>query len=348
LFLKQFRYIFPLFAILNLLPATSDAQYATRKVSKKQQAYTDSLKTYKYDYIFPILGQQAYKQGFDIPYPVGIMGNYIWIDQAIIIENFELGVDAANVDLDQQPIDFIEFGENRNISGAWNVRPDIWVLPFLNIYGLFGAGTSTTEVNLTAPISLKSVVTQELTTTGFGLMGAFGLGPLWMSVDANWTWIKPELLDNPVQTRVLGIRLGKTFNFERKPDRNIAVWAGGMRVRMNSETQGAVAMADAIPQETWDRKDEIVSDYNNWYNNLTPLQQAAVDQTQFPEFMDALDNLAGETIISYGMDKRPAEEWNFVIGTQFQLNKAWIFRTEGGIIGDRKSFLISANYRFKL
>ena len=212
---------------LSLLAGTLQAQYATRKVSKKQQAYTDSLKNYEYNHIFPFLGQQAYKQGFDIPYPVGIMGNYIWIDQAIVIENFELGVEAENIDFNQQPIDFIEFGENRNISGAWNVRPDIWILPFLNVYGLFGAGTSTTTVNLTAPITMKSEVTQGLTTTGFGVMGAFGVGPLWMSVDANWTWIKPDLLDNPVETRVLGIRLGKTFNFEKRPDRNIAVWAGG-------------------------------------------------------------------------------------------------------------------------
>jgi hypothetical protein len=37
-----------------------------------------------------------------------------------------------------------------------------------------------------------------------------------------------------------------------------------------------------------------------------------------------------------------------VIGGQFQLNKRWIFRTEGGIVGDRKSFLLSVNYRFMM
>lgn len=62
---------------MGFLPDPPNAQYATKKVSKKQQAYTDSLKTYEYDYIFPVLGQQAYKQGFDIPYSVGIMANYI-------------------------------------------------------------------------------------------------------------------------------------------------------------------------------------------------------------------------------------------------------------------------------
>lgn len=328
--------------------AALNAQYATRKVSKKQQAYTDSLKTYDYDYIFPVLGQQAYKQGFDIPYPVGLMANYIWIRQNIIIENFELGIQSENIDLDQQPADFVGFGDNINTSGAWNFRPDVWILPFLNVYGLFGGGTSTTEVNLVAPIEMKSVVTQNLTNAGVGVMGAFGLGPLWMSVDANWSWVKPELLETSVLTKVLGIRLGKTFAFKAHPDRNIAVWVGGMRLRMTSETQGSVKLADAIPQETWDRKDQIISDYNNWYNGLSAIQQAAVDKTQFPDFMEALDDRNGDAIISYGMDKRPAEEWNWVAGAQFQLNKAWMIRTEAGIIGDRKSVLASLNYRFKL
>ena len=48
------------------------------------------------------------------------------------------------------------------------------------------------------------------------------------------------------------------------------------------------------------------------------------------------------------MDKRPKEEWNFLIGAQYQINKRWIFRSEGGLIGDRKSFLASLNYRFKI
>jgi hypothetical protein len=67
------------------------AQYATKKVLKKKQAYTDSLKQVKYDYIFPILGQKVYKVGFDIPYPIGLMGNYIWLDQGVVIDNLQLG-----------------------------------------------------------------------------------------------------------------------------------------------------------------------------------------------------------------------------------------------------------------
>ena len=56
----------------------------------------------------------------------------------------------------------------------------------------------------------------------------------------------------------------------------------------------------------------------------------------------------GDTIIRYGMDKQVAEMWNGIFGVQFQLNKNFQFRYEGGLIGDRKSFLLSLNYRFLL
>ena len=89
-------------------------------------------------------------------------------------------------------------------------------------------------------MELKSVVSQNMSTAGFGVMGAFGLGPLFMSVDGNWTWTKPELLEDPVLTRVLGVRLGKTFVFKNKPERNIAIWVGGMRLKMRSVTVGSI------------------------------------------------------------------------------------------------------------
>ncbi|MCF6356933.1 MAG: hypothetical protein L3J54_03925 [Draconibacterium sp.] len=331
-----------------VLGLSANAQYSSRKLGKKQEAYIDSLKSIEYNYLFPIWGQKVYQKGFDIPYPAGGMVNYIWMKQGLVFENFQLGIKTDNVDLPLAPVDFIDFGTNTNTSYSVNFRPDIWIFPFLNVYGLFGYGASTTETNLTAPVAFQSIVTQGLSTTGFGVMGAFGLGPLWLSVDGNWTWTKPELLDDPVLVRVLGVRLGKTFAFKSNPERNVAFWVGGMRVKMRSETVGNIKMADAIPEETWARKDEIVADYNAWYDGLTPIKKEIVDQTAIPTFMEKFDAADGSSIISYGMDKRPEQEWNVLFGAQYQFNKRWQVRTEAGLIGDRKSFLLSANYRFLL
>ena len=67
--------------------------------------------------------------------------------------------------------------------------------------------------------------------------------------------------------------------------------------------------------------------------------------TPFVERLEAAD---GEAIVRYGIDKRVKQEWNGLIGAQYQWNKNWTLRSEAGIVGDRKSFLLSLNYRFLL
>ncbi len=186
---------------------------------------------------------------------------------------------------------------------------------------------------------------------GIGVMGAGGIGPVWFSVDANFTWNKPELLDEPTRVNVLGLRFGHTFVNKNRPDRNFAIWAGGMRLKMSTETVGAISMKDALPQETWDRAGEISDNYWDWYNGLDPNKPAdakkieKADEVLTP-IINRIENADGDAVISYGMDKQTKQMWNGVIGMQYQLNKNWQFRTEGGIVGDRKSFLFSVNYRF--
>lgn len=348
------KYSFSLALVTAILFTTcqySSAQYSNKKVGPKYQAYTDSLKNHEYDYIFPIFGQQTYQKGFDIPYPAGIMANYMWLRQSIVIDNMQLGIKTDNHDIPLTPVDFIEFGENTNTSYTVNVRPDLWIFPFLNAYGIFGYGNSTTEVNLNFPVELKSVVEQKITTYGFGLMGAFGIGPMWMSIDANFTWNKPDLLEKAVPVNVQGIRLGHTFTFKNKPDRNFAVWIGTMRASMGAETVGEIQLSDALPPETWEKADEIVSNYWAWYDALdpeNPFDQRKIEKADevLTPIVNKIDEADGSSIIRYGMDKQVKQMWNGIIGMQFQLNKHWMLRSEGGIIGDRKSFLLSANYRF--
>ncbi len=339
----------------------SQAQYTTKKVRSVHQAYTDSLKNVEYNYVFPFLGQGAYKQGFDIPYPIGFMANYFWSDQGILIDNFQLGYqNAYNPDnsFPLQPFNdsegnpIIKFGDSRNESWSFNVRPDIWIFPFLNVYGIFGVGGSRTEVNIESifdnkDLSFTSVVDQKINTAGVGILAAGGVGPVWLSGDFNFTWNKPELLDEATVAIVMGLRMGKTFTFKKKPYSNIAVWVGAMRVDIQSKTVGAIKLRDGLPQDLWDQKDQFVADFNNWYDtnydDLRPGEKIKADLLK--RVVDGIDARDGESIIQYGMDKQVAEKWNMLLGAQYQINKHWQFRVEGGIIGDRKSILTSLNYR---
>lgn len=324
------------------------AQYASTKIKDKHQAYTDSIKQVKYDNVFPVWGQKAYQKGFDIPYPTGLMVNYVYVKQGLVIDNMRLGLLTDNRDIPLTGVDFIEFSNNYTTARTVMVRPDVWVLPFLNVYGLFGTGSSTTEVNLRFPIELKSVVEQDVKTNGFGMTIAGGVGPVWLALDGNITWNKPELLDKPVKAETYGLRLGQNFINKSKPYRNFGVWIGAMSLSLGSNTIGELKLNEALPQETWDRADEIVSTYNYWYENTATIPQKIIaDQTLGP-IVEAIDAADGEAIVRYGLNKRTKQKWNGIIGAQYQHNKNWMFRSEAGIIGDRKSFLFSVNWRFLL
>lgn len=342
------RKIVILFGFIMFTISGANAQYASTKIKDKHQAYTDSLKQVKYDNIFPIWGQKAYEKGFDIPYPTGVMVNYVYMKQGLIIDNMRLGIQTDNLDLPLTGVDFIEFGNNYTTASTVMVRPDVWVLPFLNVYGLFGSGTSKTEVNLKFPVELKSVVEQNVNTTGLGVTAAGGLGPVWLAVDWNVTWNKPELLDKAVKVKTFGLRLGQNFVVKGKPYRNFGIWAGAMSLSLGSNTVGELKLNEALPPETWNKADQIVAAYDDWYNNTATIPQKVIaDQTLGP-LVNAIGAADGEAVIRYGLDKRTKQKWNGIIGAQYQHNKNWMFRTEVGIIGDRKSILLSANYRFLL
>lgn len=324
------------------------AQYATTKVKEVHDAYTDSLKQVKYDNIFPIFGQKIYQKGFDIPYPTGVMVNYVDLKQGLIIDNMRLGIKTDNLDIPLTGVDFIEFGNNYSTASSVLIRPDVWVLPFLNVYGLFGRGRSTTEVNLKFPIEMQSIVEQNLSSNGFGVTVGGGIGPVWLALDGNITWSKPELLDKAVKVETFGARLGHTFVNSTKPYRNIGIWVGAMSVKLGSDTVGEIKLSDALPPETWERADEIVASYDDWYNNVATIAQKRIADETLGPLVEAIDGADGSAVIRYGLDKKTKERWNGLIGGQYQLNKNWIFRTEFGIIGDRKQMLFSVNWRFLL
>lgn len=323
------------------------AQFPSTKVRSIHQQYTDSLKQVDYNYTFPIWGQEAYKRGFDIPYPAGIMVNYVWMDQGIIVDNLQLGFQNENHDIPLTEIDFIQFGDNLNNSYTINVRPDLWVFPFLNVYGIFGYAKLNTEVNLTYPVNLKSVVEQSASTVGFGVMSAFGVGDFFVSVDANFTWNKPELLNEAVPVNVLGLRFGRAFKFNQHPERNITFWAGAMRINTSGTSSGSLRLIDAIPG-FFEKKDGIVSDYYNWYNNEATVPQKIVADKVLTPIVENIDQADGNGTVRYSLDKNLREMWNGIFGIQYQHNKRWMLRSEFGLIGDRKSVLLSLNYRFMM
>ncbi len=292
-----------------------------------------------YDNIFPFLGRKAIERGFRLPRPLGINLIAFWAVQDIEIS--ELGLSTG--DNPTVPIDGIEFGDNKSSAFTSNVRAELWVLPFLNVYALAGLAAAKMEVTLTEPIPFTSNVDQNGKYGGFGLTGAFGIKRFFAIADVNWTWTDLEKLSEPVQSRIFSLRFGRAFPVGGR--KRLGVWAGTMNVDFASETNGSIELSEAIPPETVDQIRDRLENIENqeWYQDLNLAQQAVVN-----EIVDRL--LAGDAsdvIVNYSLQKKPATSWNLLLGANLDFNDRWSVRTEVGLIG-RYSVLLGGVYRLDL
>src|SRR3954469_25631717 len=110
------------------------AQYTTDKVvGEKNEHLRDSLKTADYPYLLPIWGKRVAQKGFKLPKSGGLSVQYLWQQSDIIINNLQIGFNnGPKYNLDE----YIRFDKAQTNTNGYNVRPDFWLFPFLNVYGI--------------------------------------------------------------------------------------------------------------------------------------------------------------------------------------------------------------------
>ena len=359
-----------LFGALVLLSSGTSFAQVYSDLSKNPQERTE------YPYMLPIWGQKVQDKGFELPFSAGLSVNYLWQDSDIKISNVNVGFNGGTLyDVD----DLIRFNSTTATSSGINIRPDIWVFPFLNVYGIFARAQSRTNVDVSIYIPRISG-TEELfsiqtspefrsETVGFGLTPTAGFFGGWIAFDMNFTWTDIDAQENPVFGFVFDPRIGKTFELGR-PHRNISLWVGGFRVKVSRDTQGTLAFNEVLPTEEWALKidqgqqkvGEAQVELDSWWDALTPIEKAnPVNKVKY-ETNQAKLNLAGRVLgaadnalgvadsseLNYTLDKRQATMWTMTVGSQFQLNKNWMIRAEYGFSSGRQQFFTGLQYRFGL
>ena len=317
-------------AFLAAVPPVQ-AQYSDLELGMSP-AERDSLLAI-YDNIFPIWGRKALEKGIRTPRPLGLNLNYFNVDQGIEISNLGLAVNDGDwVDMSN----VIIFDKTTSTGENVNVRPDLWVLPFLNVYGLLGQTWATTSVAIASPVAFTTTAEMEGLTYGAGFTAAGGLQGWWFAYDTNWAWSDLDLLADPVRTRTLGIRAGKNYRWQ---DKSVALWFGAMKVELDSGTEGTVLLSDVLP----DIPPQLGDRFEEWYAGLTPPQQSVVDG-----LIDEFGGTLGDTEVHYNLAKAPTEPWTMAIGGQIELSRAWQVRSEFNFLGDRTSILVNLVYRIDI
>jgi len=351
--------------------------YTNKEVGKKNEALADSLKASEYPYMLPIWGAKVVARGYDIPYSAGVSVNYFTQTSSLILNNLYVGFNNGPMyNLDE----LVRFNEAEAWASAFTVRPDVWLLPFLNVYAILGKSESSTTID--AGVYLPNIDNEwqqvtsfstkakfTATTMGFGMTPTMGVGGGWIALDMNVAWTDVSALDKPVFTFVFGPRVGKTFKFGR-PEQNIAFWVGGFRVQFSSETKGSLDLAEVVPVDEFQVKvDQGIENVGNkqiavddWWAGLTPVEQKNPVNTAKYETANRVLGTAGNVLnaadaalndgnsatVQYSLEKNLKDKWNFVLGSQYQLNKHWMLRAEYGFLGSRTQFMGGLQYRFRL
>ncbi len=366
------------FCLLASMPTFAQV-FSNKEVGKKNAAFADSLKNADYPYALPIWGDKVTKAGYHLPYSAGISAQYFWQESAIIIDNLMVGFNNGEMyNLDG----IVRFDDAIARAQAITVRPDVWVLPFLNVYGLLGSSQASTDVRFGVwvpdstgvekqVLTAGTVVDFTTTTYGFGMTPTIGVGGGFLALDFNMAWTDVPQLSKPARTSVFGPRFGKNFKL-KKPERTIAVWVGGFRVGLRSETAGSISLAEVFPEGGGEASAKIdqgiqkVGDAQQqvdaWWGDLSQQEQnnpvnAAKYETanaalgRAGEILNAADlavNNISNSTVQYSMDKTIKDAWNFIVGSQFQFNKHLMIRLEAGFLGSRKQVMTGIQYRFGL
>lgn len=312
------------------------------KYGNNRKAYTDSIKNSNYHWVFPAWGKRLTRKGFDVAYPIGIMLNPFIASQKVNISDLKVGFNGN----EPVPLDFIRFSEVKANVQTITARPDLWIFPFMDIYGIAGVSYAQTNVGVSSPVQFSTKANFHGSTFGVGTTLAGGYHGIITIIDLNHTWSYFDKINGSVQASMFTPRIGYNFLFKQKPWQNIAVWVGAPGIFVNNETEGTFDLSGKVNINK-DVLEQIVQETADWYKTLKPAQQAVVKQIA-QKLLDKINGLdIKDAYINYSLKKRPVSNWSMCIGAQYQLSHSWQLRTELGFLGGRQSLLLSANYRMR-
>ena len=280
------------------------------------------------DSFFPIWGDEAEKRGYTLPKPYGLSLSYMDMSNPITVNSINLTghpvLDA--IDVDANHADF----KGSNIT----LRGDVWILPFMNVYGILGytQGTSKAKINSVSCDSsdfgrfdpnraLCSVIDSlggnlpenamfELDmdggTYGIGTTLAGGVGNWFALVDMNYTYTDISAIDGNIKTFVAAPRVGHRWEYDG--GRELRVFVGAM------------------------------------YQDVQQYLSGDLKSLGLPPALDSIiDVLApdGKFEVSQSSD----DKWNGVAGFQYAFNREWEVLMEAGF-GSRETMFVAVSRRF--
>lgn len=353
-------------------------------------AQTTDTSSIDWKYNMPIWGKKAAERGYKLQLPYGLNLMYVNSMIDLNVSKFRLGIGDGNYqDLIDEKVneETLNFQKTRAYFNGLNFRPDVWVFPFMNVYGIITTGTGATEVELAPRIpygdgneilalpQFGSKVDFTANAYGLGTTVIYGFGRnYFVSGDVNYSWTFSEIIEGSVGIVTASGRIGEHWDIGKKKDKKLAVYVGFMyRDFTNSDgTRGQIKLSEALP--------ELESGINNGIDtriaeNIVQIDDntAAIDELdpikdreEIADLkaqnrvlgiknrgLEALQNGLDEsgvydTEIRYEIKKEMIQNWTVEFGISYNFTDHWAFRSEFGVSKSQTLILAGISYRFGL
>nr|WP_237467887.1 TonB-dependent receptor [Vibrio stylophorae] len=249
------------------------------------------------NFSLPIWKEKAEALGYVLPKPFGINVNYMSLEQGIAVDSIAFGGSSA-LDFVGKLFDFSAEGGTQSTE-VLNLRADVWLLPFLNVYGMAGkiTGHSKTTVVMKGRLSQKETrfpfeLNLDGDLYGAGLVLVGGYENWFALVDASYTKTNLTVIDGGIDAIVISPRLGYDFNQMGVP---LRLWVGGMYQDVEQSLSG---------------------DMKSIGLNIPNLESAR-----------------------FYVEQHLSTQWNPIAGAQYQLSPNWYLLGEFGMGERRSAFV---------
>lgn len=234
----------------------------------------------EYDRTFPIGGEEVVNRGYALPLPIGVSIIYVpnVQDQTITDLNLAIGKGAVPpTDVELKPFPAVNIDSTSDTDSV-QIKADLWVLPFLNVYATVGRveGDASVTVNIdladapeicipdprpTLPgapprppicsdndrsdsflLPIKSEVDRNAAT--LGLLVAYSVGKWFTTVTASYSDTWGDKASN-VDTINAGVRAGRRYFLGS--GHTLTPFFGVNYLDIDTRVQGVATLRDAFP-----------------------------------------------------------------------------------------------------
>ncbi len=272
-----------------------------------------------WDHPLPIWGQRVVDLGFDLPFPFGISVLPVWMRQDAVVSDLAISVGDGPI----QPVELLAFGRPEVETATLQAKFDAWLLPFLNLYAVVGK----LDGEATVPMSIE----------GRDLFPALCSGSPELPICGK-RYEATAVADYRGDTFSLGFNLAAGWSkyFVTLP----VTWTwSDIDILDDNVTTLNISPRIGVTGDVG--KDGLISIYiGTAYLGVDSILRGSVT-------FDTPDSPLGPTTtVAYRLRQKNRDQWNYLLGVNWDITKRWSVLFEAGFGGSRSNVISGVTWRF--